>query len=308
MTPVFLMSPPRRDWALRGRANFKSEIAGNVDASRARGEWAELADAIIDAGGEVAVMPPGDASLTGLIYTAEAGELYRGEGGEVRFLLPSMAVDHRLDEADHIASFIEERLGFRTDRVEAVWEAQGDAIRAGGPDEIVHTYGAGSQARTSKNAYTEVADRMGGRHIQIGFRADPWFHGNTFLQFFRTATDLVMLVCPDALLDGEYERLKQFVDNAAVVELTRQQSEGYDTNALQVGDTVIAPRSFSDIARGAVEEMGLRVEMLELGELFSKGGGAPVCLTNRLWRLRPDELPEEVRWSRHPEIESHTDM
>ena len=65
--PLFLMSPPRRDWALKGRANFKSRGADGVDATRARDEWARLADAIVDAGGDVVVLPPNDASLTGLV-------------------------------------------------------------------------------------------------------------------------------------------------------------------------------------------------------------------------------------------------
>ena len=45
--PTFLMSPPRLDWALRGKANFRSQTAGPVSAHKAREEWAQLADAIV---------------------------------------------------------------------------------------------------------------------------------------------------------------------------------------------------------------------------------------------------------------------
>ena len=304
--PVFLMSPPRRDWRLRGRANFKSRSAGEVDAEQARAEWSALADAIVDAGGEVVVLPPGDASLTGLIYTAEAGEFFRDARNNRHFLLPNMAVEHRRPEANHIAGFVEDILGMKPHRVRARWEAQGDAIRAAHGDAIVHTYGVGADRRTSQDAYQEVASALSPQHIQIAFRADPWFHGNTFLQFFRRATEQIILVCPDALLDGEYERLRNFVGEIPVVELSRAQSEGYDTNALQVGDTVLAPQSFSTTAREAAEDLGLTVHTLELGELFSKGGGAPVCLSNRMWGLDIAEVPDETRWSLRPEIEAHT--
>ncbi len=297
--PVYLMSPPRPDWALKGKANFKSRQAGSVDAGRAREEWESLADAIVEAGGEVVVMPPGDAAMTGLIYTAEAGELGFDGRGEPFFLLPHMAVEHRRDEADHIQRFVEEVLGIETRRVNALWEAQGDAIRGPHGDMIIHTYGEGPDRRTSEEAYDEVAELLSPQHIQIGFRADPWFHGNTFLQFFRAHPDEVaMLVCPEALLDGEYQRLKAFVGDVDVVELSVAQSEGYDTNALQVEETILAPQTFSETARQAVRALGLEVVALPLDELFSKGGGAPVCLTNRLWGIEAADIPAKVRWSR----------
>ncbi len=296
--PLFLMSPPRADWGLRGRANFKSRQAGEADAKAAYEEWAALADAIVAAGGEVVVMPPGGSELTGMIYTAEAGEYFRDPAGDHHFLLPRMAAAHRRAEAPHIASFVRDTLGFQTHEVRATWEAQGDAIRGPHPDVVIHTYGEGPDARTTDEAYEEVASFLSPRHLQVQFRADPWFHGNTFLQFFRRDGEAVMLVCPEALMPGEYDRLKAFVEGVALVELTREESEGYDTNALQVGTTVIAPRSFSEKARAAVQDLGLTVETLDLGELFSKGGGAPVCLTNRLWGLDVAEVPAEVLWGR----------
>lgn len=303
-SPLYLMSPPRADWALRGRANFKSRAADQVDADRARREWSTLADAIVDAGGEVVVLPPGPAELTGLIYTAEAGEYFCDSSGP-GFILPSMAAAHRRAEADHIDAFVSDTLGFRTLTTEARWEAQGDAIRVDA-DTVVHTYGVGPDRRTSPEAYREVADRLSDQHIQIAFRADPWFHGNTFLQFFRHGDDTVMLVCPKALESEEYQRLRQFVGDIPAVELTRDQSEGYDTNALQVGSTVLAPQTFSNHARDACRQLGLDVQRLHLGELFSKGGGAPVCLTNRLWGLAAGELPDSVLWSNNSDITAHT--
>lgn len=313
MTPVplYLMSPPRRDWALRGRANFKSRHAAAVDASLAREEWSHLADQIVAAGGEVVVLPPGEKNLTGLLYTAEAGEYYRDSSSQGRYLLPSMAAPHRQQEAEHIKSFVEEKLRLPTTRVQSVWEAQGDAIRID-ENRIIHTYGLGPEGRTTKEAYREVAKLLSEEHLHLQFKAKPWFHGNTFLQIFRglgsRKDKKVMLLCPDALGEGEYERLRDFIVplQIEVVEITVEESEGYDTNALQVNNSVLAPESFSENARRAAESLDLTVQTLPLGELFSKGGGAPVCLTNRLWGLALEEIPGAHRWSLHPEIEAHT--
>lgn len=306
--PLYMMSPPRRDWALKGRANFKSRAADQVDAEAARREWACLADAIVAAGGEVIVLPPGGPELTGLIYTAEAGEFFHGPDQKGHFLLPSMAAPHRRREAEHIARFVTAELGLLTHEVQAVWEAQGDAIRGAHPDAIIHTYGIGPERRTEENAYDQVAHLLSPQHIQIAFRADPWFHGNTFLQFFRSLDAQVMLLCPEALIDGEFERLQSFVGDLEILPLSREESEGYDTNALQVNNTVIAPQTFSSRARAAADSLGLEVLSLELGELFSKGGGAPVCLTNRMWGLDVAEIPDCLRWSLQPEIEAHTEL
>ena len=307
--PFYLMSPPRPDWGLRGRANFRSQAAGGTDARKARTEWARLADAIVAAGGEVVVCPPHpEQNLTGMIYTAEAGELYRDEAGNPGFLLPNMAAEHRRGEAAWIGPFFEDVLGISTRRVEASWEAQGDAIRGASAHEIVHTYGVGPAARTEEAAYSQIAPLLSPRHIQVEFVADPWFHGNTFLNVYRRPEHdaSLLVVCPDALSHEDYERLRAFLPDAQVLEITREQSLGYDTNALQVGDTVLAPTTLSGRTRDALIQLGLEVEAIDLGELFVKGGGAPVCLTNRLWDIRDDEVPDEVRWSAHPNIDAHT--
>lgn len=306
-TPVFLMSPPRGDWGLKGKANFRSREASATDAALAQKEWARLADAIVAAGGEVIVCPADpEQNLTGMIYTAEAGEFYRTSAGEPAWLLPTMAAPHRRPEADWIARFVE-GLGFMTQRVKTVWEAQGDCIRAGDASSIAHTFGAGPEARTEEGAYAEVAERLSPRHLQIPFRADPWFHGNTFLNVFRAPEGdrRLMVVCPEAMDAEAYARLCEFVSGAEVHEISTEQSRGYDTNALQVGRTVLAPTTLSAGTEAAILELGLRVEKLDLGELFLKGGGAPVCLTNRLWGLDVAEVPERVRWSVRPRIEAH---
>ncbi|MFB6373001.1 MAG: dimethylarginine dimethylaminohydrolase family protein [Bradymonadaceae bacterium] len=311
MAAVYLMSPPRRNWKLHGKANFRSRGAGEADPARARMEWSTLADSVVDAGADVLVCPPNPRrNLTGLIYTAEAGDFYRTDEGDPRFLLPNLTPEHRRPETSWIGGFFE-GLGIPTEAVRTRWEGQGDAIRAVSPERIIHTWGEGADARTESDAYGEVADRLSDEHIAIRFDADPWFHGNTFLNVYRAPDPDrdppgIALVCPDALDASEYAKLAAFVGDAEIVELTREESLGYDTNALQVGDTILAPAGLSETAARAFRRLGLRVVHIELGELFEKGGGAPVCLTNRLWGLHAKEIPAHAKWSEAPQIEAHT--
>lgn len=309
MTPVYLMSPPRHDWQLKGKANFRSSTAQAApDAQAAQREWASLADAICEAGGEVLVCPPHPTqNLTGMIYTAEAGELARD--GQT-FVLPQMAAPHRQLEADWIGPFME-GLGFRLARPEATWEAQGDALRAPCGQKIVHTYGVGPQARTSQAAYAQVSTYFGGEHLQLEFIADPWFHGNTFMGLYGDLARAVAVYCPQALKPAQEQALAQWLQRHEIAAhtITAEQSLGYDTNSLQVNATVIASATLSASTRRCFEQaLSLQVRPLELKELFLKGGGAPVCLTNRLWGLDPGRLPKRHLWSARPALEDHVAM
>lgn len=306
-TPIFLMSPPRPDWDLRGRANFRSREAGDTDPGEARDEWCTLADAIVEAGGDVLVCPPpSDPGLTGMIYTAEAGEVYLNKAGKPVWLLSNVAPDHRRGEAAFIRKFFEE-IGMHVESVDAVWEAQGDAIRGKTWEKVVHTYGDGPDARTRPDAYAEVAPHLSPEHMHLEFDADPYFHGNTFMNVYLGRDDHsgLLVICPIAVSEQGYEELLQFLGDIRVHKVSEDEALDFDTNTLQVGSTVLAPSTLSDGTENALEDIGLSVRRLELSELFLKGGGAPVCLTNRLWRVDATEFPAEYRWSAYPDLAHH---
>ncbi|MGM0557930.1 MAG: dimethylarginine dimethylaminohydrolase family protein [Myxococcota bacterium] len=307
-TPLFLMSPPRTDWALNGRANFRSRDADDTDAAAAREEWCALADAIVEAGGDVLVCPPPpDPELTGMIYTAEAGEVYLNKAAEPVWLLPNVAAEHREGEKVYIKSFFEQ-LGLHTEEIGATWEAQGDAIRGKTWRKVVHTYGVGPDARTSPDAYANVAPRLSPEHMQLEFDADPYFHGNTFMNVYLGADEEsgLLVICPEAVSEAGYEELLEFLGAIRVHKVSEEESLGYDTNALQVGNTVLAPSTISSGTAQALEDVGLEVRELEFSELLVKGGGAPVCLTCRMWRVDASDFPVEHRWSAHPELAHHS--
>lgn len=301
MKPVYLMSPPRADWALKGKANFRSIQAGEVDAQAAQKEWAQLADAIVAAGGEVLVAPPDPTrNLTGMVYTAEAGEFYIDPKHGPSFILPNMSAEHRRRESAWLGGFFA-GLGVKVKTMNATWEAQGDALRC--PSGIIHTYGEGKFQRTDEHAYAEVAGLLSENHIQIKFKADPWFHGNTFLNVYTGASESGALVCEEAVED--FSKLKSFLGNTKIVKVTPEASMNYDTNSLQVNRSVIASETISEKAKTLFSDLGLETKLLSLVELFTKGGGAPVCLTNRLWHCDVSTFPETRLWSACPDISKH---
>ncbi len=291
--PLFLMSYPRPDWGIRGGSNFLSQKASAPSPRAAFQDWLAVAQSIQDAGGHVLVMPPCPTdNLTGLPYTAEAGEFCRDAQGKPLFVLPHMKAPHRKLEPTYTAGFVA-ALGWTPLATKAIWEAQGDAIRLG-KGRVVHTCGEGPSTRTAPEAYHEVAAHLGNQHIQLHFRADPWFHGNTFLAYFEGKERAAVLYCPDALAPGQEQHLRAFAPDLEWFALTRQESLSYATNALQVNRTVIAPEGTAERIESLWRDLGLRVQALPLTELFRRGGGAAVCLTNRLYGLRPDQVPTSL--------------
>jgi N-dimethylarginine dimethylaminohydrolase len=291
-SPVFLMSPPRSDWTLKGRANFLSQTQGKVaDPRQARADWLAVADGIEAAGGAVLVLPPDpDENLTGMPYVAEAGMLGADDDGPV-FVLPNVKPPHRRGEAARIAAFVS-ALGVRTRAPTALWEGQGDALRVDA-DRVVHTAGEGPAARSEPAAYDEVHRFFSAKSILLRYRAEPWFHGNTFLGFYRGRGRLVALCCTAALLPGEEAKLRAFVEDAELVVVDPAASKAYATNALQVNDTVLAPAGLPSSVHDVWRGLGLAVVELGLPALFSTGGGAAVCLTNRLDGLTSDDVPRQ---------------
>ena len=296
--PVFLVSPPRPDWTLRGRANVFARDAEAPPAAAARADWIAVCDAIEAAGGVCAVVDNGaDATLTGLPYTAEAGLCGRDpETGARVFVLPRLTPPHRQAEPDVVGPAAQ-RLGLHTIELpdDLRFEGQGDVIRIG--DRFVCTAGVGPWARTSLDARDAIVDVLPGPWLKLAFHADPWFHGNTFLGAWANGRDVVVAVCEAALRDDGPALLRAFVDGAHVVPLTPQETLTYATNALQVNDTVLAPVGVPGFVVDAWRGLGLMVHFLELPALFRKGGGAAVCLTNRLDGVTVDDVPADMRLS-----------
>lgn len=294
------MSRPRDDWALRGRANVFARDAVSPDAAAAQRDWDLIVAAIVDAGGDVVVVSNPDPLLTGMPYTAEAGFLGKDEQGPV-FVLPRLTPPHRQGEPAIVGAALQKFFGAWSavpqGRIHELppdlrFEGQGDVIDVGpaGQLRLVCTFGEGKWARTGSDAWASYQKFLPGPSLHLGFHADPWFHGNTFLGAWRRGSDVVVACCFEAFCADGGDRLRAFVPGARIVPLTPEQTLSYPTNALQVNETVLAPAGVPDVVIDAWRSLGLSVRLLALPALFGKGGGAAVCLTNRLWGLNTDDL------------------
>jgi N-dimethylarginine dimethylaminohydrolase len=265
------MSPPSPGWALRGRANFRSREALEVNAATARSEWLALASAIEARGGTVAALPPPSDELTGMPYAAECGHVLAREGEAPIFLLPRMAAPHRQAERDYWA-VLAEAMGMRVvDPGRGVWEAQGDVAEFDGATLLF--FGG----RTNREGMEAAAAYFTGEILPIEI-CEPAFHGNMALLPLPAADR--MLVCPDVLVGDGLERLKQRFGGERLLSVTEAEIRCYATNGLPVGDTVLAPSIVPERVKALMEEHGMKVLSLAMGELCEKAGGASRCLVS----------------------------
>lgn len=278
MGTTFLMSYPGPNWQIRGGANFRSEARAATNPRRALVEWLKLCDAITRAGGRILVMPPPATELTGLIYTANAGQLFHHADGYT-FLVSRMAVAHRKAEHEHVRRFVEQA-GLAVRDATRTWEGQAD-LQFVGSNRYIATWGV----RSERESLDEVRALLpsGTRFLDLQLR-EPFFHGDTCLDALTNrAGDVTLLAYDGAFVGAGVVELRKFVgERIEVVPIERDDALGYACNSLCVGGTVFLPTGLSTTLRGHLVRRGFTYEELELDELFGKGGGGPRCLVNEL--------------------------
>ncbi|TPV95753.1 MAG: amidinotransferase [Myxococcales bacterium FL481] len=269
-TDLFLMSPPAVDWAIRGKANFRSAAAAAVDPRGARLEWISLADAIEQRGGRVVcLVPPAGSGLTGLPYAAECGHVvdYRGE---LVFLLPNMAVEHRRSERA-LWSELAVNLGLQPRSLPGIWEAQGDVAAFDGCTLLF--YGG----RTDATGLAGAQPYFEGETLTLRLR-EPAFHGNMAVLPLSAVDRLV--VCPEVICDDGYDRLRARFGDDRILRVTEAEIRCYATNGLPLGRQFLAPHLVPSRVRAMLEEQGMEWVELEMRELCEKAGGASRCLVS----------------------------
>jgi N-dimethylarginine dimethylaminohydrolase len=267
---LYFMSPPGAGWALRGRANFRSREADQVDARAARREWLVFATEIEARGGTVvALYPPSDA-LTGMPYAAECGHVVTS-GGRPVFLLPNMAAQHRRDERAHWEA-LAARMGLSpTDIGGGTWEAQGDVATFDGATLLF--FGG----RTDRAGMEAAARFFEGEVLRIEIR-EPAFHGNMALLPLAAADR--MLVCREVTEPASFDALVARFGRERILEVTEDEIRRYATNGLPIGSTLLAPHLIPDRVAEIVTAAGMEVVRLEMRELCEKAGGASRCLVS----------------------------
>ena len=269
---LFLMSPPGRAWALRGRNNFRSREAPQVDARQARQEWLALARELEARGGTVVALPSPSELLTGMPYAAECGQVVPREGAPPLFLLPRMLSAHRQTEREHWAP-LARRMGLEVvDPGVGIWEAHGDVATF---DGVTLLFWGG---RTTLEGLVAAARYFPGEVVHVQVR-EPAFHGNMAV-LPLPAVDRLM-VCPDVIAPNSYALLRERFGEQRLLTVTEDEIKGYATNGLPVGRDLLAPSVVPDAVRARLALLGMRVVPLTMRELCEKGGGSSRCLVSR---------------------------
>lgn len=270
MIDLYFMSPPSRGWALRGRANFRSREAEQVDARAARREWLALAEAIEARGGTVVGLYPPSDELSGMPYAAECGHVVTSAGRPL-FLLPNMAAEHRRGERacwEGLAS----AMGLAPTRIgPGTWEAQGDVALFDGATLLF--FGG----RTDRAGMESAARFFEGEVLRIEIR-EPAFHGNMAL-LPLAAVDRV-LACRAVIEPASYDALIARFGAARVLEVSEEEIRRYATNGLPIGRDLLAPSLIPERVAELVTAAGMRVVPLAMRELCEKAGGASRCLVS----------------------------
>lgn len=282
MGATYLMSYPGPRWQIRGGENFLSQSRSPTSPRKAMHEWLSLCDAITRAGGRILVMPPaegeGGAPLTGMVYTANAGQLFHDASGWT-WLVSKMAVAHRQAERAHVRAFLE-KAGLPVREAANTWEGQADLQHVIG-NRYIATWGV----RSVRESLDDVRPLLppGAHLLELQLR-DPFFHGDVCLNPIVTKNNVtVLLAHNDAFVGGGIVAIRNFLgERVEVLPVDRDDAVGYACNALCVNGTVFLPGGLSTQLRSHLVRRGFLYEEIDLPELLGKGGGGPRCLVNEL--------------------------
>lgn len=230
-------------------------------------QWESLRQAIVDAGGEVAVLDQRPDSPD-MVYAMNLGLATRDR----RAALSHMRFDARRRESVTAAGWFRadgfDLIRTGSDGVGPHFES-GDAFAFG--DALVVGYGPRTEADALKCIATEWGIRVRGLRIVH----EGMYHFD--LAFCPLDSDHA-LVYPAAFDKPSRDALTAIVPEPIV--LTGEEAFAFTANSIVVGETLIMP-ACSDRLRRILGDLGLRVVVLDMSQ-FHKGGGSIRCLTNPL--------------------------
>ena len=297
MPRTILMGDPAH-FSVRGGANPHTRnalgIKKRVDADRARAQWHALARALAAHGAEVCVIPP-DASLTGLVYPANAGFLYPLEGAGRKIFYLSHLLPTRAAEIGVYRPFLQ-AMGYETRDIAAPFEGEADFFPAG--RFMIFTHGRVERQRfvprmgippwrrvygfrSDIGAISELEGAAPGRQIiPLELRLEAHYHGDTVLCAFGPAREY-LLAYMDGLSPESRARLQtEFGDN--LIALGRADAELYAANSFQTELNaslyLFMPRGVSPELLEIVKRRGAHPVLCDASEFLAKGGGSIKCM------------------------------
>jgi hypothetical protein len=251
-------------------------------------QWLELCDQITRAGGRILVLdPPGGpatAEQASPLYAARIGApfLNPADGQGPLFLRARGTADGdgaALDSDHDPVCAALRRAGLRVEVAEHRWQGQAD-ILALPRNRFVLTYGPGSDEKSCE----EVKRRLPmGAHVLCVETAAPSGQGALVLLTSKGGAS-VLLANRSGLRSHSPEEIVKFAGpQAEHYILSAEDVAAHVTESLCVRGTLCMPVGTSTILRGHLLRRGFQIALVDVSELFGKGGaagGGPRALCN----------------------------
>jgi N-dimethylarginine dimethylaminohydrolase len=263
MSPRILMCPPDF-YGIEYEINPWMSRSRGSDRDRAVQQWTALTDILRGFGVQVQVMTPREG-LPDLVFTANAGLIYRGSFYSARFRHAERAKESPVFDtwfAEH---------GFPVEHLpEGMYhEGAGDALFCG--DALF----AGYRIRSDVRGHQWLGEKLGVRVLPLELVNTRFYHLDTC--FCPLAPGLAIWY-PPAFDDYGRRVIETHVPK--LIPAVEEEANRFGCNAVVVGKSVVL-NSGCERLSAALAEHGYAVAATPLDE-FLKAGGSAKCLTLRL--------------------------
>jgi N-dimethylarginine dimethylaminohydrolase len=261
--PRILMCPPDY-YGIHYEINPWMSRERQSEAAVAREQWQGLRSVLVEAGAEIALLPPVEG-LPDMVFTANAAMIYRRIAVMARFRHPERQGESHYDEAWLKAD------GFEIRQVpkDLHFEGAGDALFCG------DTLFAGYRIRSHARGHQEIGEMLGCRVIPLELVDPYYYHLDTC---FCALAPEVAIYYPAAF--DEYGRTALAAHVPRLIEVREEEAQSFACNAVVVGRTVVTNTGCPEL-HAALRETGFTPRETPLSE-FVKAGGSAKCLTLRL--------------------------
>lgn len=254
-------------------------MEGDIDSDHAREQWEHLRETFDGRVADLQVLDPAatDELLNGagepdaadrpdMVFVANHGvPTADGKG----FVLARMATAERAGEPAHFAAWAREQGYDVYPAPSATFEGMGDALWHPGRELLWGGYGI----RSEREAYDELADRLGVPVVPLELTSEHYYHLDVSLAPLSESTALVQ---PEAFTDdglAKIETLFETVLEAPPAEAT----DGLAVN-VEVFDGTVVLGTEAPETTALLDAAGFDVVSVDTSE-FQKAGGSVCCLT-----------------------------
>jgi N-dimethylarginine dimethylaminohydrolase len=263
LKPTILMCPPDH-YGIEYEINPWMNRARQSDEALAREQWRDLHTLLTRLGADIRLMPavPG---LPDLVFTANAGLIWRQVAFVARFRHPARQGETPIDDAWFRDCGFETRIG----PAEWDFEGAGDALFCG------ETLYGGYLIRSDAGALQWLGAQIGCRVIPLQLVDDRYYHLDTCFCPLNRETAIYY---PPAF--DEYARRVLVESIPRLIPVASEEAARFACNAVVLGSNVVLNTGCPKL-EASLAELAFQPHSTDLTE-FIKAGGSAKCLTLRL--------------------------